>query len=248
MSIKLAIGAIITVGLIFCNETELSASSNRRIASSITGQTCDIGLNCSFLSNIYVCIYADALEISNSENRNVTANSLLRNKKCELYRAGQEAKIEPTQSPDVVYLSRKGNHIGYAPIGVFETTSPENRTANLAGGDTLPANVANLTFVVRPGIRDLENLTVENVGKCFAYGGEKIKSWRTSVHSNRDIVYIYENDEGQTISVYIKPLSGQALITSIDVDGDPENGWRGMLVLVSSACQNAIKRAQEKGQ
>lgn len=244
-----------------------SGTVARKIPTDLNGSTCEIGSDCRFKDKIYVCNYEKAISIINSPNRIEKAEDLVRSKDCEIQLANTRFKTQITPSPDIVYLLKDEIHVGYSPINLFtpveqndllnELRNKNNAVSNISPADdelrnrvakdiknnwnVLPENIAKMQVVVRVGILDLDGIDVATLGKCYAYGGELVRSWETSRRNNY-VIYKYNTVNSETLTVYVNVLSDQALLEAININGDTLTEWKDLLVFTAGTCGNSAKR------
>ena len=85
---------------------------------------CTVGRPCTFAAPIFACDYDSAQKIAEAgpAKGNEVGMELMREKSCQAVPAGRPLGTEATKSPQVVYATEAGQHLGYLPVGVFGAT------------------------------------------------------------------------------------------------------------------------------
>lgn len=89
--------------------------------SGSTAASCTAGQTCTVPAPIFACDYASAerLAAAGPTAGRDLGLTLVRAKNCQIAPAGLSVKAEATQSAQVLYLTDRGQHLGYMPVGVF---------------------------------------------------------------------------------------------------------------------------------
>lgn len=94
-------------------------------AAGTTAPRCTVGQPCTFAAPIFACDYASAEKIATAGTMQgiEIGAGLVRAATCRSEPAGRPFATEATKSPQIVYLTDGGQHLGYMPVGVFAPAS-----------------------------------------------------------------------------------------------------------------------------
>lgn len=118
--------------------TAVVANTGRAIplASAAGAATCPINTECRLEEATFACNLDDATRLAQAGPSAGTQAGLaaVQGSRCETVAAGRLLRFEATASPQVVYATDRGVHVGYLPVGIFAPAGTAETTTCRAPG------------------------------------------------------------------------------------------------------------------
>ena len=143
--------------------------------AGVAAPRCTVGQPCTFAAPIFACDYAGAerIAVAGPAKGGEVGAGLVREAICQTVPAGRPFGTEVTKSALVVYLTEGGQHLGYAPVGVFappgttaqaDSYRPGSDASSQAAGPQL-RDTARLSDIVFTANRSPDSSAIELSGQ-----------------------------------------------------------------------------------
>lgn len=207
------------------NSTLTSPGAGIPTSSAVEAVSCRAGSECRFVEATFACNLDDALALAEAgsvQGRQAGA-AAVRAGKCEPVSVGRLLKLEATKSPNVVYATERGQHVGYLPSGVFAPADGAGMTPCQQPGFCAIRPGPPIWFCPEATDLDLPTPEAKRAAKCL----QSSDSATGEVAEIKGSTAVMLNMYGGTPPYEPRYHVARGDLISLDLNPKPTPKWRG---------------------